>query len=231
VTGIRAEPDSEEYHSRWSEAYQGLNYSDSLSSRAIRASHTLLETPFGPTRHFPRVLEVGCGGGQHFDFVRHTFDRYLMTDSSEEMLAIARTRLPENRASGVEFSRADAAQLAFPDGAFDRLVAAHVLEHLERPHEVLREWARVVKPGGVISILLPSDPGLAWRVGRSLGPRRRAREAGIDYDYWMAREHINSINALVSLIEYYFAERRVAWWPWGFQSMDLNLFYSCHATI
>lgn len=225
---MRAEPDFEEYHLNWSEAYQSLNYSSSLSSRMIRQSHVIVEAPFGPGIKFDRVLEVGSGGGQHFPFVRHRFDQYLMTDASASMLDIAKAA---HTAAGVDFQQADAAKLPFEDAAFDRLIAAHVLEHMERPHEVLREWARVLKPGGTMSIVLPSDPGFAWRLGRCLGPRRNAERAGIAYDYWMAREHINPINALVSLIDYYFQDVQARWWPFGVRSMDLNLFYVCNIRV
>jgi ubiquinone/menaquinone biosynthesis C-methylase UbiE len=225
---MRPEPDFETYHRNWSEAYQSLNYSNSLSSRMIRQSHVIVEKPFGPDRKFARVIEVGSGGGQHFPFVRHAYDEYLMTDSSPSMLEIAKAA---HAGPGVGFQEADAARLPFADAQFDRLIAAHVLEHMERPHEVLREWARVVKPGGALSIVLPSDPGFAWRFGRRLGPRRNAERAGIAYDYWMAREHINPINALVSLIEYYFDDIEGRWWPFGLPSMDLNLFYVCNVKV
>jgi SAM-dependent methyltransferase len=103
-----------------------------------------------------------------------------------------------------------------------------VLEHLPAPHAVLREWSRVVKPGGIISLVLPCDPGIAWRLGRAVGSRGKFVRAGLDYDYWMAREHINAINSLVALVEYYFPHREVAWKPFRVPSMDLNLFYIAH---
>jgi phosphatidylethanolamine/phosphatidyl-N-methylethanolamine N-methyltransferase len=225
---MREEPDFESYHRNWSEAYQSLNYSRSLSSQMIRQSHVAVEKPFGSDVLFERVIEVGAGGGQHFAFVRHQFNEYVMTDASEAMLEIARAA---HSGPGVSFRRSDAAALDFADRSFDRLIATHVLEHMERPHEVLREWERVIKPGGILSIVLPSDPGFAWRLGRRLGPRRNAERAGIAYDYWMAREHINPINALVSLIEYYFSDRNERWWPFGLPSMDLNLFYVCNIRV
>ncbi len=105
-------------------------------------------------------------------------------------------------------------------------IVSHVLDHLPEPHAVMREWSRVVKPGGLISIALPCDPGVAWRLGRNFGPRRANHAAGNrDYDYWMAREHINAIQNLFTFIDYYFPERRDAWFPFPFKSFDLNLIY------
>jgi phosphatidylethanolamine/phosphatidyl-N-methylethanolamine N-methyltransferase len=225
---LRAEPDIEAYNRRLTDAYDELNYGRSLSGRFMRQGHVELERPFGPEDRFGKVVEVGSGAGEHLGHVRHRFDEYHLTDWSDLRLHAAREQLPEAVRSKVRIGQEDATRLSFPDGTFDRLIACHVLEHLYRPHEVLREWDRVVRPGGAISILLPCDPGLLWRFGRMLGPRANAERAGIDYDYWMAREHVNAINNLVVLIRYYFGQVQERWYPARLPSMDLNLFYSCN---
>jgi hypothetical protein len=88
-----------------------------------------------------------------------------------------------------------------------------------------------VSPGGIITIVLPCDPGCLWRIGRNFGPRRNAVKLGLEYDYWMAREHINSVSNLISLIKYYFARLEVKWFPAHLPSVDLNLFFICHIKV
>lgn len=223
---MRADPDHDDYLARWSKLYESSNYDAGLAGWFLRKSHEWCERPFGPDRHFPRVIEVGAGTGVHVGHVRHGFDEYLMTDLNAPVLGAAAAR-----AGGRVHTRSeDATALRVPDASFDRLIATHVLEHLPEPHRVLREWCRVVKPGGVISLVLPCDPGLAWRLGRTLGSRARFERAGIAYDYWMAREHINPINNLVAMVEYYFPRRQATWLPMRVPSMDLNLFYIAHLT-
>jgi SAM-dependent methyltransferase len=95
----------------------------------------------------------------------------------------------------------------------------------------LKEWFRVLKPGGVLSILIPTDPGLAWRLGRNLGPRKNAIKQGIAYDYVMAREHVNSCNNLIAILRHYFPKAEEAWWPTPIPSIDLNLFFAFHTVI
>ena len=122
-------------------------------------------------------------------------------------------------------------QLPYSDNTFDRLVATHVLEHVYEPHLVLKEWSRVIKPGGVLSILIPTDPGIAWRIGRHFGPRRNAISKGIPYDYIMAREHVNSSNNLISILRHFFPKSNEVWWPFTIPSIDLNLFFAFSTCI
>jgi hypothetical protein len=47
----------------------------------------------------------------------------------------------------------------------------------------------------------------------------------------MAREHVNACNNLIALLHHYCQDTRERWWPLPVPSLDLNLFYACHATI
>ena len=176
-----------------------------------------------------RPAGVGAGPGFRWSKFLPRFRKSVRTAGGANMLR--RGKLPGYRAGAVQLRVADACHLEFEDDGFDRLIATHVLEHLERPWEVLREWHRVVKPGGVISLILPCDPGLGWRLGRQLVARGKFVKAGMEYDYWMAREHINPINNLVALLRYYFPERQESWAPLRIPSMDLNLFYLAHLKV
>ena len=48
----------------------------------------------------------------------------------------------------------DARKLPYPDGSFSLVYASHVIEHFpwNETVDVLREWARVLEPGGVLEI-------------------------------------------------------------------------------
>ena len=41
------------------------------------------------------------------------------------------------------------------DGGYDFLIAAHVIEHMRNPLAALQHWRRVVKPGGLLYLLVP----------------------------------------------------------------------------
>jgi ubiquinone/menaquinone biosynthesis C-methylase UbiE len=220
-----------EYREKFSAVYDDSNYSRPIQSFVMRASHKLVEKAFSHQEHFDRVIEIGAGTGAHLPFVRHGFNEYLLTDLDPKALEVAKRKLAGRYDVGVDFDIQSGNSLNYPDNTFDRLVATHILEHIYQPHLALREWYRVVKPNGTLSILIPTDPGLAWRLGRHLGPRKNAIAQGIAYDYVMAREHVNSCNNLIAILRHYFHVGKEAWWPFPIPSIDLNLFFVFHAVV
>jgi len=227
---VKPDPSVAEYQANFSATYESANYGRGLAAYFLRMSHVWCERRFDRADHFSQVLEVGAGTGVHLKSVRHSFDEYWMTDLNQPLLDQFAANGP-TKEGRICVKSEDATHLSFADHSFDRLIAAHVLEHLPNPHRVLREWVRVVRPGGVISLILPCDPGLAWRWGRHLGPRRALLQRGLAYDYWMAREHINPIHNLVSFLRYYFDEIDESWRPFFLPSTDLNLFYIAHVRV
>lgn len=219
-----------EHRSRFAEIYDNYNYSSPLQAWVMRASHKLIEKNFTDHDYFDKVIEVGAGTGEHYHLVRHKFGHYLLTDMDHKTLDIASKKLAAE-GEKTSFKIQEGNQLAYPDHSFDRLIAVHVLEHIYEPHLALKEWRRVIKPGGVLSVLIPTDPGLAWRLGRNMGPRRNAIRQGLAYDYLMAREHVNSCNNLIALLRHYFPVANESWWPLKVPSIDLNLFFGFNAKI
>ena len=220
-----------DYRQRFAGVYDQANYSSPLQAWVMRAGHRLAEKPFGPEKHFGRVLEIGAGTGEHYAFVRHAVEQYILSDSDPEALAVARRKLPESSPDKLGFELQSAQQLSHPEQSFDRVIATHVLEHINQPHLALKEWRRVVKDSGTLTVLIPTDPGIAWRLGRRLGPRRNAIAQNIAYDYVMAREHVNSCTNLIALLRHYFPNSQEAWWPFPIPSVDLNLFFAFHAVV
>ena len=95
------------------------------------------------------VLDVATGTGLVAELLLR--DGHVVTglDQSPEMLAAARARV-DGRAELVE---ASAEALPFPDASFDHLTFTYLLRYVDDPGAVLRELARVVRPGGTIAML------------------------------------------------------------------------------
>lgn len=98
-----------------------------------------------------RVLEVGCGGGALMRSLAARGCQVTGVDVSEEAV-----RLASRAAEGCETLQADACALPFGSGSFDRVVAHHLIEHLEDPVRALREWARVLRDDGILVICTPN---------------------------------------------------------------------------
>jgi ubiquinone/menaquinone biosynthesis C-methylase UbiE len=223
---LKEVPDFEEL---FVEGYDKHNIEATLAGRFLQKSHRLLEKTLPTNFSAKHLLEVGAGSGHHFSYLKHPFSQYILTDNSDAMLDVAAKRYAEEISSGkIVITKQDASCLNFPDQYFDRLIATHVLEHIENPVAVLREWNRVLKQGALLSIVLPCDPGLLWRFGRFFGPRRNATEIGLPYDYVMALDHVNSIFNLVVIIRHHFESISEYWYPARVPLPDVNLFYICH---
>ncbi len=67
------------------------------------------------------------------------------------------------RREKVRLQEGDARTLPFEDGQFDALTFTYLLRYVEDPPAVLRELARVVKPGGTIAGLEFGVPAGIWR--------------------------------------------------------------------
>lgn len=217
-----------EYEARWLKNYDAANYGSTLSGRILSGTHRIIETDSRLAAHYDDVLELGVGTMAHYPAVRHSFSTYLASDHDPKVIEWLSERKWDER---VQIRHLTGQDLPFADDSFDRVIATHVLEHLPAPVTVLEEWVRVIRPGGVLSLILPCDPGLAWRFGRMLGPRRNAQRAGLPYDYYMAVEHVNSIFNLRSIVEHHFPDRTERWWPLRIPAPDLNLIYGVNCYV
>src|SRR3954451_21740111 len=109
-----------------------------------------------------RLLDLGCGGGRHaFEALRRGA-RVVALDRDQDELFDALTIIAAMDETGETVPPAagaatngDALALPFPDGAFDRVIAAEVLEHIPDDATALRELVRVLRPGGTIAITVP----------------------------------------------------------------------------
>ena len=102
------------------------------------------------------VLDMGCGTGVVARAIarRPGFSGRITGIDLSPSLAATATRLAgeEGIADRVEFRAGDSKSLEFGDGTFDAVVAHTLMSHVDDPLAVLREAARVARPGGVIGI-------------------------------------------------------------------------------
>jgi SAM-dependent methyltransferase len=140
-------------------------YSDSrkLAARArLNTDYVVAETPWFawvarqlPLKDGDRVLDIGCGPGWFWAAAAEMPPKRLnltLADLSPGMVQEALERCRALSFVSLEGRQADAAALPFADGAFDAVIAMHMLYHLPEPAAAIAEMFRVLKPGGFLAV-------------------------------------------------------------------------------
>jgi len=116
------------------------------------------------------VLEIGCGPGYFSPTVARRLDRgrLVLFDAQPGMIALAMRRLRQAAATNVAAVVGSAEQLPFTDQAFDVVFMVTVLGEVPDQAAAMREIARVLRPGGRLS------------VSEQLGDADRLRQSDLD---------------------------------------------------
>jgi SAM-dependent methyltransferase len=136
---------------------------------------------FGPRQG--RVLEVGCGLGHLLARLPARFEVHG-TDVNPWALARAAQVVPRARLQ--EASAEDLA--AFEADWFDVVVAKHVVEHLQHPETAIGEFARILRPGGVVILATPNlDSPMRVRKGKGwIGYQDPTHISLLEPERWLA---------------------------------------------
>jgi len=122
------------------------------------------------------VLDAACGTGRYAAILAGRGHEVIGIDQSSAMLDLARSKLP-----AADFREGDLTALPLPGRCVDAVVCALALVHIRDVATALREFARVLRPGGrlIISDVHPFLVTLGWQAqfaahdgGDGNGPRR-----------------------------------------------------------
>src|ERR1700742_1290951 len=103
------------------------------------------------------ALDAACGTGRFAKLLAGSGHQVIGIDSSPDMLAQARRRVPASR-----FHVAELGRLPLHDDSADVIVCALALVHVPQLHPVLAEFARVLRPGGDLVISDIHHEHVAW---------------------------------------------------------------------
>lgn len=94
------------------------------------------------------ILDVGCGSGDLLSAIksRGHQGRLVGVDISSSIFS----------AKNIEFRKASADQLPFPDNSFDIIFSFFMFYHLSDKQKALKEWGRILKPNGTLVIATSS---------------------------------------------------------------------------
>jgi SAM-dependent methyltransferase len=98
----------------------------------------------GPGSH---LLDVGCGAGHLCALAAERGAKASGIDGAPDMIAIAGRTAPR-----ADLCVGPLDRLPWPDATFDAVAGINSLQFADDPVAALREWTRVVKPGGAVAI-------------------------------------------------------------------------------
>jgi len=99
-----------------------------------------------------RVLDAACGEGYGAAHLARTARSVSAVDISEASISHAQQRY---HAENLQFQVADCCNLPYEDDEFECVVSFETLEHLEDQAGLLKEFRRVLEPGGFLLISSP----------------------------------------------------------------------------
>jgi phosphatidylethanolamine/phosphatidyl-N-methylethanolamine N-methyltransferase len=196
-----------------------------VSGVSFSLTHKIVERRYQNSEYTvkqPSILEVGAGKCEHLGYVKDDFSKYVNLDLFQE---------PENfpgrfdeRISWIQGDILDASNLT---EQYDRVIVMCVLHHVHNPQKAIKNMLSKLKPGGTISIFLPSDPGFMNRLNRKLFIIPRTKRLGFHgYDLVNAREHHNHYWSLKKELNHQTVGYRgsVIHYPFFIPSASLSLF-------
>jgi ubiquinone/menaquinone biosynthesis C-methylase UbiE len=156
----------------WEQRYQKPAFKARL--RAIE------ECLAGHDLHGQDWLDAGCGSGTLARYLVESGARVLGVDAAEEMITLARELSSQDVATPqLRFEHiATIARLPLPDQSLDGILCSSVLEYVPDPAACLAEFARVLRPGGLLVVSVANRNSLVrkaqlatHRLGRVLRQR------------------------------------------------------------
>lgn len=117
-----------------------------------------------------RALDYGCGDGR----LTLELEAADLTVADVSLVALKRARKRLGSATLVLLE--PGGQLPFDDSAFDLVLCAETIEHVQDTQRLLSEFRRVLTPGGTLAVTTPrtaAEPASrCWREGSSTASTR-----------------------------------------------------------
>lgn len=141
-----------------SENYDTYYHEDNLTAPdfiSLRLDEIMAE--FAAYRQNGRLLDVGFGAGTLLEAARRAGWQSFGVEVSERAVEHV-------RGMGFEVFAGTLQEAGYPENYFDVITASEVLEHVPDPHIVLREIARVLRPGGLLWLTTPHGRGASAQI-------------------------------------------------------------------
>ncbi len=108
-----------------------------------------------------KLLDIGCGSGQFLALMRHIGWDVTGLEPDTKACECARNRLGLNVFEGTWDAH------TFERNTFDAITGIHVIEHVEKPIDFMKQCVKLLRPGGRIVIVTPNLSGIGHRLFRA----------------------------------------------------------------
>jgi len=173
----------------------------------IQGSECILDAGCGNGRHIWQVAKVNTGKSvafdldipslQHAQFMLRNMDEKKETLGSWHMVAGSVTGLP------------------FDDGTFHKVICSEVLEHIPDLQKAASELVRVLKPGGILAVSVPSyfAESVCWKISEDYHntPGGHIRI----FKHKEILDLLKSFNLEIFEVRYKHAFHSIYWWSKG----------------
>jgi SAM-dependent methyltransferase len=168
-----------------------------------------------------KTLEIGAGIGRHINYENYGQQEYHCNELLPELCMQIEERYP-----GVHVVSGDCQKrLPYDDAYFDRIISIHVFEHLPNLPAAIREIRRLLKPNGLLSVVIPCEGGMLTKVARNLSARPHFEKLyNQSYDWFIKSQHINMPDEILYELNRHFSIIHSVWFPLLIPSVNLNLF-------
>jgi ubiquinone/menaquinone biosynthesis C-methylase UbiE len=159
-------------------------------------------------KEFNKIIDLGCGNGNHVVFFAEQGFEVSGIDISEEAIEIAKAWLKKRNLEATLMA-GDIETIPYPDQSFDVVLSHAVLDHVsfEKAKKVMEEIKRVLVPGGYVCISLRSTEDCEFGRGKK-----------VDYHTFVIEEGYEK-----GLIQHYFDFAEIRQLFKDFKIFDLEL--------
>jgi len=99
------------------------------------------------------LVDLGAGSGYFSLPIAERVRRVISIDLEPKMLDVLSQRIHLGRIPNIELLRAEITHIPLADGSMDRVLAAFVYHEINKPVRLMFESCRVLRPGGILTVL------------------------------------------------------------------------------